>query len=688
MALDDLARQSFDFLTTGLGPEEMARAQALVGGPDGSAETVRQRPFSTFRPSHLREAKRLLDDLNGILRDLPDETGIRLAWRRVLAEAASGNEAMAQDVWSSFVTHASTSVPAIGALKVPPHVFVDPTDPARSFDASKRVGPTGPLPIPAAPSAIVDEGSEERPLDWFREDLFFAEHHRWWHVVYPSYGVSPLDRHGELFVYMHQQMLARYRTERFVAGLPDVVARSDMTAPVRWGYDPDARPPTVAIYSARDKDEAPSGDNLATARSLMARMAALIEDIEAGEFRDAQGAPPLTVNTLGGVLEANASFRDLPWASKRADVHNEGHVVLADLSPVTVVGNREISGIMGTTSLAPQDHVFWEWHKQVDDVVDRLRVKAGPRAPEIIGDIEIRKGDGPVFGSPDIILMTYDALREAGVDPASATPAELDAAGGRWFGEERWDRSFRDGEDGTTATLRTYMLEGRFNVRGQDANVPFMREHLNHDRFATFVRVENRSAREVRATVRLFLTLEAKAAERRWWIEMDRIPVALAPLSRRVVARLGEQASVVRKSNGRAPWPYPFGTYEEHLAQQTVPIQSGAMPDEYCECGWPFSLYLPRGSTEGSPFVLAAIVTRDDALDMERGGECGSRSFCGKRDPVYPDRKPMGYPFDRDWIGGDGAPMSISDGLGSIPNVAAKRVVIRHDGLQRLRSVA
>jgi hypothetical protein len=27
--------------------------------------------------------------------------------------------------------------------------------------------------------------------------------------------------------------------------------------------------------------------------------------------------------------------------------------------------------------------------------------------------------------------------------------------------------------------------------------------------------------------------------------------------------------------------------------------------------------------------------------------KCGSMSFCGAKDAKYPDRRPMGYPFDR-----------------------------------------
>ena len=69
----------------------------------------------------------------------------------------------------------------------------------------------------------------EGQLDWFREDPLANQHHEHWHVVYPVSGVpdgrggaTGKDRQGELFFYMHQQMLARYDAERLAGGLPPV----------------------------------------------------------------------------------------------------------------------------------------------------------------------------------------------------------------------------------------------------------------------------------------------------------------------------------------------------------------------------------------------------------------------------------------------------------------------------------
>ena len=59
--------------------------------------------------------------------------------------------------------------------------------------------------------------------------------------MYPWMGVctdgtdvmQTKDRQGELFYYMHQQMLARYDAERLAVGLPRVDAFSDWDSPIQ-----------------------------------------------------------------------------------------------------------------------------------------------------------------------------------------------------------------------------------------------------------------------------------------------------------------------------------------------------------------------------------------------------------------------------------------------------------------------
>lgn len=53
---------------------------------------------------------------------------------------------------------------------------------------------------------------QEQMLHYFREDIGVSLHHWTWHLVYPTSGpkiVLVKDRRGELFYYMHRQIMAR-----------------------------------------------------------------------------------------------------------------------------------------------------------------------------------------------------------------------------------------------------------------------------------------------------------------------------------------------------------------------------------------------------------------------------------------------------------------------------------------------
>jgi tyrosinase len=49
---------------------------------------------------------------------------------------------------------------------------------------------------------------------------------------------------------------------------------------------------------------------------------------------------------------------------------------------------------------------------------------------------------------------------------------------------------------------------------------------------------------------------------------------------------------------------------------------------------------------EGMEFFLMVTTTDWEKDRVSSDAKCGSMSFCGAKDS-YPDRRPMGYPFDR-----------------------------------------
>lgn len=82
---------------------------------------------------------------------------------------------------------------------------------------------------------------DEQRLAFFREDIGVNLHHWHWHLVYPGDGPDAVvrkDRRGELFYYMHQQLIARYNVERFCAKLSRVQPLNNLRQPLPEGYFP------------------------------------------------------------------------------------------------------------------------------------------------------------------------------------------------------------------------------------------------------------------------------------------------------------------------------------------------------------------------------------------------------------------------------------------------------------------
>lgn len=100
----------------------------------------------------------------------------------------------------------------------------------------------------------------------------------------------------------------------------------------------------------------------------------------------------------------------------------------------------------------------------------------------------------------------------------------------------------------------------------------------------------------------------------------------------------------------------------------------GAATFNFCGCGWPQHMLVPKGTAQGAAYQVFAMVSNID-LDTVRidyfedflcckpvlivncrfqiqqtgtEGQCNdASSFCGLKDQLYPDRRDMGYPFDR-----------------------------------------
>lgn len=104
------------------------------------------------------------------------------------------------------------------------------------------VQPGSRMPITIPRDYTASDLDPEHRLWYFREDLGINLHHWHWHLVYPfeasDRSIVAKDRRGELFYYMHQQVIARYNAERFSNNLARVLPFNNLRDPIAEGYFP------------------------------------------------------------------------------------------------------------------------------------------------------------------------------------------------------------------------------------------------------------------------------------------------------------------------------------------------------------------------------------------------------------------------------------------------------------------
>ncbi len=576
-------------------------------------------PFSPFHPDRLAEMQRLLS----------------------LAQSIVGATASDEDGLDRALAMFEAAVPIYGLNLVKYALLLFSTHEAR--------GRLLPLPtyferhpeLMGQFTGVVAASSDgdEAKLDRWREDPFFNEHHEHWHIVYSS--STQKDRHGELFFYMHQQMLARYETERECRSAAPLTPLVDYVNPIPEGYRPDTVAPQDATFVSRPANQPWQGHpQIGLPSNLIAGKAAFekaVQDMEltspAGPTYDLSASTQTEyierVNVLGGTIEPNyLRYRDQFGDATYGGLHGEGHMVIS-FSPYLFTNQLHL-GAMSAPWTSAMDPVFWRWHKMIDNVAfeyqEKLNLLDFTGLPS---DITVK----------DIIVCTGEqvGVHYADADQQDAIRTWAEAT----FGGANWDSEFASGND-SVDTLRTYETVGQFDpddLAAPQQNVTY----LDHEDFAYVVRIHNTRSENRTVTVRLWLCEETEVENRRRWIEMDTFEAKLPASAKAVVYRSSRQSSVVKKKDGFARVPPVLQT------PAGVPDQDWDAGSDYCDCGWPHSLLLPRGTDTGRAFRLLAVVTDGD-IDMQgETHDCGSVSMCGTRSTNYPDKKPMGWPFCFKW---------------------------------------
>ncbi|CAB4478324.1 unnamed protein product [Rhizophagus irregularis] len=519
----------------------------------------------------------------------------------------------------SFITHHPSA--RNRNLRIPPLIKRSP----ESCVPQKKIT-IAPGPVVSDEKVGESVGDIELYMNWYREDPNLNEHHEHWHIVYSGQGIpnfkdpesgEPVnkDRHGELFVYMHRQMLARYDIELLGINLPLIKPLDNYRAPIEEGYKPNEnlsnREKCIDTFGSREPNSVIGSAGINT---LETKRKELEKTIEKGKFCD---GTEITIDLLGAFIEYSNFPGKQEMFKKLGDLHGTGHGVIGRISTV--------EGVMTQTRVAARDPVFWRWHRHIDNLINTWEEKQEPN------DFS----NSPPVGIQDVILVFKDKLP---INYGETQDDEAAAFGEQTFGGENFDTDVSDNKY-VTHELQTKM-KSRIFVYTEDSQLPEKIDYLFPREFYYYFRVENTSSCQFEATFRVFIVPEELVESRRHWTELDKFKECLPPNSKTVVCRDCDMSSIVRQ---------PPQKTEDELDDTALP--TGVTANEhknYCDCGWPFHLLLPRGRRGGMKFKLLVFISDWSEDEVPRISRCGSISFCASEaSEKYPDKKPMGYPFDR-----------------------------------------
>lgn len=133
--------------------------------------------------------------------------------------------------------------------------------------------------------------------------------------------------------------------------------------------------------------------------------------------------------------------------------------------------------------------------------------------------------------------------------------------------------------------------------------------------------------------------------------------------------------NVINRRSTESTVTIPHEQTFRNLDKNRPPLQTDEENEFFmCGCGWPQHMLIPKGSRIGTKFELFAMITDEEEDRVEQRPEVPASQcskavpYCGIRDGDYPDKRAMGFPFDR----------TKSDDLKSFltPNMAVEEIEI------------
>ncbi|CAB3374838.1 Hypothetical predicted protein [Cloeon dipterum] len=470
----------------------------------------------------------------------------------------------------------------------------------------------------------------EQRVAYFSEDLGISMHNKFIQLEFPfwmdakKYSLT-LDRKGELYYWIYDQLLARYDLERVANYLPEIEEISFVNREVKHGYnshvsymngvDFPIRPDNMHIEDLEDM----------TVEDVLDYERRIREAIDLGYFFDREGNK-ITLKDNKGIDWVGRliyGFPDVPTTYYGNLTTYAFALVSHIVDPLHKLGAAP--GLLEHAETAPRDPAFYGLHKNLNKLFVKYKEHLAPYKREDL-----------VFPGVKVENVEVDKLIT-------------------YFEDFEFD---------------LYSVFAGTYESDKNVNIKYRVPRLNHKTFN--YKFDVTSDKEQDVIVRIFLgpkydvygkelTLNEKRTK---MIEMDKFKYSLTS-GKTVVTRSSEDAFLTYKDE----WSTKsmIEKVEEAIEGKTTLYK-----EETYHCGFPERLLLPRGRKGGMPFSLFVMVSPYESTATE--SKTFSFGYCSAYDRVYPDVKPFGYPFDR----------KISEYDFNTPNIFFKDVIIFHKTLEEI----
>uniref|UniRef100_A0A182VZG2 Uncharacterized protein n=1 Tax=Anopheles minimus TaxID=112268 RepID=A0A182VZG2_9DIPT len=497
----------------------------------------------------------------------------------------------------------------------------------QGFSGVKKVDDVYTVVIPTNYTGWYVHTNVDQKVSYFTEDIGLNTYYYYFHADYPfwmggkEYGLYK-DRRGELYLFKHQQLLARYYLERLSNDL-GTIPEFSWYKPIVTGYYPNMHYYNGVSFPSRDNYyEVSTPEHYHDIEEVVEYEHRIREAIDLGyimlpDGRHVDLTKPESVEYLGNLVQANPDsvnsrfYKYVGWFARillgGSIEHFENHKVLP--------------GVLEHYETSLRDPMFYQLYKRIIQWYWEFKDHLKPYTKEELTFEELQLETVNVDK-----LVTYFDRSDA--DITNAVDVEV-------FDET----TMKAGEMKKFGKIAHY--------QGEDFVIKARQWRLNHMPFSVEYNVH--ANKDVKGIVRMYLGPKYDQYGHVYGVNENRENFVLLDTFE---WEFKEGLNVFVRESTQFPMYVQDRTPYFELYKWVMDAYNGVreFPLDMTEahCGFPSRLMLPKGKKGGMPFQLFFIVSPFHAPTVPHHEGYDYTLNCGVGSGArFIDSLPLGYPFDR-----------------------------------------